>query len=248
MVATPDTIPSDLTLEIGDNLSPERFLAAVRAFFGYVKEVENLVAPNGDDVAWIVHVKEGSALIGIEPTATTNPNIVQTVYARVADGLKHVAAGDIDGAHLPDNALKYLRTLSDMTDAVRGEPLALRLWVNRKPVAMEPAMSQAINEDWRADYSDYGTIEGKLETIQDHGALEIRIRDAMFRQPVRCRFPEAMLPTVFESFRKRVEVAGVIHFRKNGAPISITVDKIERLADDSELPTAFEVRGILGTA
>lgn len=246
MVATDKTVPSDLTLEIGDNLSPERFLAAVRAFFGYVKEVEAAIASNTDDVKWIVHIKEGSALIGMEPTASANPNTVGMVYARVAEGMKHVAAGDIDGAHLPEPALNHLRILANMTDATRGKPLPMRLWVNRKPLDVEPAIAHTINEDWRADYSDYGTIEGKLETIQDHGTLEIRIRDLLYKQPIRCRFPEEMLPAVFENFRKRVEVSGVIHFRKNGAPISIAVDKISRLEDDSDLPTARDVRGILG--
>jgi hypothetical protein len=248
LTATPDIIPSDLTLEIGDNLSPERFLAAVRAFFGYVKEVENLVAPEGEDVGWTVHVREGSSLIGMEPTPSMSANVVQLVYSRVEEGIRRLSAGDIDGAHLPEPALKHLRTLSEMTDGPRGVPTKLRLWVKKKPVSMEPEIGRAISEDWRADYSDYGTIEGRLETIQDYRTLEIRIRDVAFKSPVRCRFPEKMLPNVFDNFRKRVEVSGVIHFRKNGTPISIEVEDISRLPDDAELPTASDVKGILRIA
>jgi len=44
MTATPADIPSDLTLEIGRNLSPEKFVATVRAFFGYVREVSKTLA------------------------------------------------------------------------------------------------------------------------------------------------------------------------------------------------------------
>jgi hypothetical protein len=245
MSATPDIIPSDLTLEIGDNLSPERFLAAVRAFFGYVKEIEALVSTPGEDVNWTVHVREGSSLIGIEPMASAAPTIVQLVYSRVEDGIKHLAAGDIEGAHLPEPALKHLRALSEMTDSTRSKPTPIKLWVKKKPVVMEPQIGRVIAEDWRSDYSDFGTVDGKLETIQDHGALEIRIRDEMFKQPIRCRFPESMLPAVFDSFRKRVEVSGIIHFRKNGTPISIDVEKLARLPDDAELPSAFDVKGLL---
>jgi hypothetical protein len=36
-MATSEQIPSDLTLEIGDDLSPERFIAAARAFFGTIE-------------------------------------------------------------------------------------------------------------------------------------------------------------------------------------------------------------------
>ena len=48
MPATPDQIPTDLALEIGENLSPDRFMAAARAFFGYVQEISSVVAPEGE--------------------------------------------------------------------------------------------------------------------------------------------------------------------------------------------------------
>ena len=48
-----------------------------------------------------------------------------------------------------------------------------------------------------------------------------------------------------DKFRKRVEVSGIIHYRKNGMPISIEAEQIIALPDDSELPTAEDVRGIL---
>lgn len=67
----------------------------------------------------------------------------------------------------------------------------------------------------------------------------------MLRQRVRCYFPENLLPEVFDRFRKRVEVSGVIHYRKNGSPVSIEAEHIIGLPDDAELPTAGDVRGIL---
>jgi hypothetical protein len=66
MTATPDEIPTDLTLEIDANISPDRFLAAARAFFGYVQDITKSVAPEGE-VRWVVRVREGSQLLGVEP-------------------------------------------------------------------------------------------------------------------------------------------------------------------------------------
>ncbi len=65
----------------------------------------------------------------------------------------------------------------------------------------------------------------------------------VLRQKVRCYFPEVLLPDVFEKFRKRVEVSGVIHYRKNGTPISIEAERIDALPDDSELANAGDVKG-----
>ena len=111
---------------------------------------------------------------------------------------------------------------------------------------MEPTIASVIREEWRTDYNDYGTIEGRLEAIQEsYGTLQFYIRDAILRQRVRCYFPEEILSAVFETFRKRVEVSGVIHYRKNGTPVSIEAEHILGLPGDSELPTAEDVRGIL---
>jgi hypothetical protein len=83
----------------------------------------------------------------------------------------------------------------------------------------------------RANYRDYGTIEGRLRTIQEgyQGSLQFQLLDAALRQKVRCYFPEDLLPDVFDKFRKRVEVSGIIHYRKNGAPIGIEAERIEAL-------------------
>ncbi len=247
-MATPEQIPTDLTLEIGDDLSPERFVATARAFFGYVQEISLTVAPEGDLARWIVRVREGSTLLAIDPTSVPEP-ISRTIFWRVEHGIKGLEDGNIEEAGLPDAAVRHLKTLAELAEGVPGKspPLALRLWVKRKAIPVEPNLAKIIREDQRADYNDYGTIEGRLQTIQEgyQGSLQFHIVDMVLRQKVRCYFPEELLPDVFEKFRKRVEVSGVIHYRKNGTPISIEAERIDALPDDSELPNARDVRGIL---
>jgi hypothetical protein len=113
----------------------------------------------------------------------------------------------------------------------------MRLWVKKKPTAMSADIGRMIAEDWRTEYSDFGTVEGRLETIQDKGTLLIYVRDPLFSSSVRCYFDEDLLPQVFECFRKRVEITGTIHYRRNGTPTSIEAASITPLPDDSELPS-----------
>ncbi len=247
MAATPDIIPTDLTLEIGDDLSPDRFLAAVRAFFGYVKEISETTSNADTDITWKVQVKEGSALIGVAPTASAPISVVEAVYAKVTSGIEHVRSGDVEGSHLPESALKHLRALSELSEPGKDKPIEMRLWVKKKPVAMNPEIGRAIAEDWRSDYSDFGTVEGRLDTIQDRGSLQIFVRDPLYTGSIRCYFDEDLLPKAFDNFRRRVEISGTIHYRKNGKPISIVVATIDGLPDDSELPNADDVRGIFGS-
>jgi hypothetical protein len=60
--------------------------------------------------------------------------------------------------------------------------------------------------------------------------------------------PEKMIDQVFASFRRRVEIEGRIHYRRDGTPISIEAQVIDILPEDSDLPTAADVRGIMASA
>jgi hypothetical protein len=246
MTATPEMIPTDLTLEIGSDLSPEQFMAAARAFFGYVNELADEADLRPSD-RWIVRVREGSTLLALDPNPSVPIEVVHRVYKRAAIGVERLANNDLENSGLPEGALKHLKVLSEMTDAAarKTAPVSMRLWVEKKPISLIPAIAGVIREEGRADYNDYGTIEGRLETIaESNGSLLFNIHDVTLRQKVRCYFPEGLLTEVFDKFRKRVEVSGVIHYRKNGTPISIAAERITDLPDDSELPTASDVRGI----
>jgi hypothetical protein len=244
MTATPEMIPSDLAVEIGTELSPEQFMAVARAFFGYVQEVGEALSPDGDAPRWTVRVREGSTVLAVEPAPKMAPEVVEAVYSRAEYGIRHLESGEIDEAGLTEPAMKHLRTLSEFVEKSRQRPGPIRFWVRRKPVEVSEDIARVIREDWRVDYNDFGTIEGKLETIQDRGTLQLHVRDVLLRQAVRCYFQETMLEQAFENFRRRVEISGVIHYRKNGTPISIDAAHITPLPDDSELPSAKEVRGL----
>lgn len=249
MPATPDQIPTDLTLEIGENLSPERFMTAARAFFGYVEEVGRQLSPEGDAPKWTVRVREGSALLAVEPPPAALVEALLPIYNRIERGIARIAEGQIDSAELTEGALRHLEALASIARGPQDRIIPLRVWVRRQPVGLDHRIAEVIREDRQTDYNDFGTIEGRLETIQDHrGSLQLQLRDPLLKQKIRCYFPESMLADVFDKFRKRVEIAGVIHYRSNGLPISIEVQTIDALPDDSDLPTPEDVRGILRIA
>ena len=179
---TPEQVPSDLTLELGGNVSPDRFLGATRAFFGCVEEISRAVAPEGEAPTWIVRTREGSHLIGVDPAPGAKAQLVRAVYDRMKHGVEQLAAGEIDSARLPDAAIRHLKNLSEYAERPRKQSVMVRIWVEKKAVALGSDVTQAIVESWGADYKDYGTIEGRLEAIQDREALKIRVRDAVLRQ------------------------------------------------------------------
>jgi hypothetical protein len=41
----------------------------------------------------------------------------------------------------------------------KAAPVPMRVWVEKKPISLEPTIASVIREEWRADYNnDYGTI------------------------------------------------------------------------------------------
>jgi len=245
-MATQEQIPAELTLEMGDDPSPADFLSAARAWFGLVQEVARAVTADGKPIQWAVHVREGSNLLAMVPVEATAPEVVRSTRAMTAKGLRSVASGKIDASGFTPTAIGPLRVLADLATR-NGEPgLKVRAWVDHQPMDVTPRIASVIHEDERAGYKDIGTVEGRLETIQErHTGLQFEVRAALLRQTVRCHFAEDLLPKAFKLFRKRVEVAGLIKYRRNGIPVSVDVATVEELPDDSKLPTVRDVRGIL---
>lgn len=247
-MATPDQIPTDLTIDLGDDLSPEEFIAAVRNFMGYVSEITDAQKGDGSEISWTVRVREGSALIGVEPNPNAPPSRLAMIYNKVEFGTTALARGDIAGAGLSDKAVGHLKNLSDLV-AKHQNGKGVNLWIKKKPVGIGAGIAKIIREDWETDYHDFGTIEGRLEAIQDAaGTLRIRVKDFLYPRAINCVVPERMIDNVLGSFRKRVEIEGRIHYRRDGTPISIEAQVIDVLPEDDELPSARDVRGIMASA
>lgn len=248
-MATPEQIPTDLTLDIGDDLASEDFAAAVRNFVDYIAEITAAQRADGAAVAWTVKVKGGSALIGLEPNADAPAPCLEMIYEKAKCGLETLEAGGIKDAGLSDKAIGSLKSLSEI-DGRYADGRGIRFWVRREPVEIGSGIARRVREDLKSGgYCDHGTLEGRLEAIRDaKGALEIRIKDDLFSKAIRCMVPENMIDRVFAGFRRRVEIEGRIHYRRDGAPVRIEAQAVDILPEDSDLPTAADVRGIMASA
>jgi len=244
-MAKPEEIPTDLTLDIGGDIAPDDFVSAVRNFFGYVREIVESQEGDGTKIEWAVKVKEGSSLIGLEPATSAPMSRLAMIYNKVNYGFEAMARGDVRGAGLSEKALGHLKSLSEIGGRSPNSP-NMRVWVRREPQSVTSGIAKVIKESWQSDYHDYGTIEGRLEAIQDaSGSLKIGIKDYLYPKAITCVVPEEMIETVFANFRKRVELTGRIHYRRDGTPISIEAGEIDTLPEDADLPSAADVRGIL---
>ena len=243
-MATAKDIPSDLAIEIAANLRPSEFIAAARSFFNYVEEVTKSTV-GGDEVEWRVKVNDGSNVLAAVPSVSVHSNTMAAICSRMTGNIGDLIEGTFDESQVSESAFKSLKHLSELVRDGGDNPNSIKVWIKKKPIHLNRDIARLIQEDWRTDYKDYGTLEGVLQAIQDGRSLTIKVKDLLFSSPITCYLAEGLLEDALSNFRKRVELSGEIHYRKNGTPISMTVQSVEVLPDDSDLPSASDVRGIL---
>ncbi len=246
-MATAQDIPTDLALEIGADLDPTRFLAAARTFFAFVDSLA--AAPTNDTrIEWRVTVRSASTILALSPAPGVLDADAGAAYARIDAATRALAAGDLAHATLSEATLDHARKLADVAVG-RDGVVPIRVWVCRQPILLGPEVGDTIREETRPAYRDFGSIEGTLTAIQDgKGGLELRVRDPMWHRPVHCFLPETMLAEAMGHFRKRVELFGEIHYRKDDAPDSIRVERFAPLEPDEMLPSIDDVRGLFAAA
>ena len=245
-MATKADIDADLTLEIdGKDVTPEKFMRGVRAFFGLINEVTRGLAGPDQFVHWTVQVKDGSNLVGVVPTHFTVPEgVLANIYAAVQEGIESLEDNDTEPVGFPEPALRHVRELTADVGTDDSDDTRVRVWTKKEPVVVTHKALAHVTKILQEAYEDFGTVEGRVQVISDQGALHVFVLEPVRNRRVRCYFNEDQLPAFMAAFRKRVEVKGKIKYRRDGVPISIYATGLKEFPDANDLPNFREMRGI----
>lgn len=114
-----------------------------------------------------------------------------------------------------NNILKRLENLQSIT--VHAE--------NRHPIKIEAAeIGETITSKkrLRAYRRVHSSVEGRLELISHRGKLRAAIKDSQTNISVQCTFPDEMVESMKHLFDKNVIAEGLVSYRGDGTPASIT--------------------------
>lgn len=245
-MATKADIDADLTLEIdGHNVTPEKFMRGVRAFFGLVTEVTRDLTGPQQFVHWVVQVKSGSNLIGLAPQQfNVPPTVLDNIYSKIEDGIELIEHEATEPDGFLEGALKHVRELASVVGTDDNDDTKIRVWAKKRPVLVTHKAVAHVAALLNEQFEDFGTIEGRIHVISDQGALHVFVTEPIWNRRIRCYFDEEMLPLFLATFRKRVEVTGRIKYRRDGNPISISASALSEFPDTKDLPSFREMRGI----
>jgi hypothetical protein len=247
-LATKADIDAEITLELdGADLTPDRFQQAVRAFFGMLEEVTKSVCQGKPRVEWRVQVKQSSNLIGVNPVPGFRPETVGLISSSVYSGIASLGEDRVEyPPHFHEEARRHAHELAKIVAAKPGLDFSMRVWSKTESLEITDRLAAA--EDLvNAQYvEDYGSIDGKLQAMSDRNNPQFFIYETLSDRRIPCLLTKReQWEAVTASFRKRVEVYGLIRYTQDGAPIRIRVDEIVPFPDRKTIPDFSEVRGIL---
>jgi len=235
-----------ITLIISGEVTVLRLLAAGESILKILREVEHgLIGRRGrDPVRWIVSGAKKSSPLELRFTGQmVNPHdpvglVPETVEA-VVTGIRTIARRPHRPRYFTDIALEEAKALANFASVSLKNGTARPTPLNRK-------VAEHIDELIGPKITSVGTVVGRLEGLTIHGKKMLVVYEQLTGRRVECVFPVVMLDKALAGFNKRISVYGTIHSRTTGEKISVDVEEMEIFPPDSELPTAEDVRGILG--
>jgi hypothetical protein len=231
----------------GEDITGGDFLRAARAFITIIEQVADEIAHRKGSVETIVTVSAGSNRLHVTALQKSEevPGI-DLIEKGVLAGLAQIERIKSRPLNFNAKALSGVRSLAAVLRSKDYPVNHLLVKANGETLEITGNSEVAANEILRADYHDYGTVEGKLQMITERKRTRIYVFDALTDKKVGCRIDPEIRQQALSAFGRRVEVRGLIRYRHDGEPISIIADGLELLDKDHELPTANDVLGILG--
>ncbi|MCY4190954.1 MAG: hypothetical protein OXD42_06475 [Rhodospirillaceae bacterium] len=204
-MASDDTPSPILTLELGPGKVPYRdFRRVVQDFTNLLREFSEESCGHPDSVRWEISVSEGSLLIAADIPDTVDAKTVASIQETVRRPPPRIR----------ERLDRFPRPVP-VTRLLTGE--------DRKDI-LQP--DQDVMPRRPGPFSEYGTIEGTLDTLSARGHPYFIISEPIWNIAVKCTVPDDVVDSMREMWRQRVAAHGTVHYDPNGQPTSIKAEEV----------------------
>jgi len=223
------------------DLTPDAFLKAAESFLDIVQGVGKNISSTPID--WRVEVAEGSAILRVRagnPSAESARSI-EAIYK----GMRSLRSGvKVTPVGFSQKEVRSARALAAVIDGTKIQTITFRNGGDAEdfPKAVTAVVDAILTGE---NYTAFGSIEGKIDSLSDKHIFTCSVFDPNLNREITCYFQKQnIVEEAVLAFRKRVLVAGLIRYGKEGYPTSIVVDSIRIFPDESELPSLEEIRSL----
>jgi len=236
-----------LILEIdGPEVPAEKFEKGIRSFLKILKDVSQSVSGTKNGIKWAVEVKPACIRVIYKPIAEANYiENVPVILDTVEEGIKSLEEKKPRPRWFSDNAARYTKNLASIISSNGDGIETVKVWRNGKANTVSYNTIATVTALFKTRYKDRGSLVGRLSVISEKQRYKFFVVDPITKRDTRCNFEEDMLEDVLDAFTHRIEVSGLIKYRKDGSPISIDVEEFFVFPDSTDLPKSRDVRGLL---
>jgi hypothetical protein len=245
-----------MSIEIdAPDLSLSLLIETTEMFSVLLREVSHEMLPDAP-VRWLVErISMSSPLqLAVRPAASrrvVSPKTLNSLTETIFGGLETVQASPKRPPHFNDIALERAKSLAGT--AAQGRHVRFGRKRGRgshqRLVEVEVTSQFVANVDLILGdtISAIGTIEGRLEAFNMHGDRRYFIvYDDLTGARIQCDFGTRIsVREIGEAAHRRVAVHGEIVYRHSGVIVRVKAQSLDVFPDETELPTADDVRGIL---
>lgn len=244
--------PTSIRLHLDGQVTLRRLGEALDAWTDLLQEVaSNLAGATGRDaVRFIVtEAKAGSFDLAARPQAAKRnvpAAIIPRITKAITSGLQSLERRATRPKYFNDAALLKVRDLGKMTSP---ETPVVKIGNGAAPIPLSSRLIANIEAVLAPELESIGTVEGRLQGLIIHGKNRFLIFDPLSDRQVVCFISgNVEWQRVRDAIGKRVAATGRIQSRRSGEKVSMIVSRFVELPDDSELPSAADVFGILKAA
>jgi len=246
-----------LKIKIDDQQSDvdaEAFLNIFSSTLRTLKAISKKVATVGKEkIRWRISEATKSSplsatLVG-EPEIPNRPHDTEMVMDAFVGGLKHLEAADTCPPMFDEQTLGFVRQFAQ--SKARGISYVEFSANGMTATATKEVAHNAVNAIRRlqqksGQYRDYGSVEGKLATLNSRQGKQFVVDDVLTGESITCYFSSAEVESVArKAWDHRVCAVGELRIDKQtGNPTSVKVDEIQILRDQKDIPQLDDIEGI----
>ena len=230
----------------GEAVSVESFIAVAEKLTDLLRELETSMT-GGRALEWhIADLRTGSAHLAMRPH-TEAPRGVESAPPIIAAALDGLAVVEDTAERPPHFSDRALRDAKSLVNAAKRHEGSLSVFggdgAELRQVPVSQRLAAHVDELLGAASVAFGSLEGRLEALTVHGAIEFSIYDSITNRRIPCGCNRKTLDAAMQHFEKRVSVSGEIRFNARGEATSIKVDEVRPLGT-GPLPQAKDIRGL----
>jgi len=238
--------PAPLTIKFGDKntyMSVATVAQALESALEMLRSLEEDFAPRGSEVRWeIVRASMQSPLtLTFRPSVRGKPakGIGNRIAKACVSGIEEMEKEPTLPKHFKEETLDAVQKLIKTVNDDGGK---VTLSSNGKKVSPGGEVVRNIHSviERVRRYTDYGTIEGELQTVSVRGREHFLIYETFTDNKVTCSVTQEQFQQWMHLLGKRVAITGPIRYQ-NHKPQTVNVEEVRVLRSSSELPQLADI-------